>query len=158
MTNDPAMAGYLAVAAFAGLTFAAASSGAVFGPGPWYFSLTKPWWTPPPWVFPVVWTILYIMIAAAGYLVWREQGLGVLVAAWLVQLGFNGAWSWIMFGQKNISLALWDAGAMWISITAFIVLAWPVSQTAALLFVPYLVWVTIAFYLNYEVLRLNPNA
>ena len=152
------MTSYSAIAVFAALTFAAAATGGLFPPGPWYMSLAKPSWTPPNWAFPVVWTILYVMIATAGYLVWKEQGLGVLVAVWVTQLVFNGAWSWLMFGQKNIVLALWDAGAMWIAITAFIVLAWPVSKTAALLFVPYLVWVTTAFVLNYQIMKMNPGA
>ena len=62
-----------------------------------------------------------------------------------------------MFGQKNMGAALADAGGMWLSIAAFIALAWPVSQTAALLFMPYLVWVTIAFVLNLRILQMNPG-
>lgn len=152
------MIDYAAIAVFAVLTFAAAATGGLFPPGPWYDALAKPSWTPPNWAFPVVWTILYIMIATAGYLVWKEQGIGLLAGVWLAQLVLNGAWSWIMFGLKNIPFALVDAGAMWIAIVAFIVLAWPVSQTAALLFVPYLVWVSTAFALNLTLLRMNPAA
>lgn len=152
------MTSYLALAGFAALTLGAASTGATFLPGPWYETLRKPSWTPPNWAFPVVWTILYVMIAAAGWLVWKAEGLGLLVGLWLVQLVLNAAWSWIMFGQKNIALALVDAAGMWIAIVAFIILAWPVERTAAILFVPYLVWVTAAFLLNYQVLRLNPGA
>lgn len=152
------MTAYAATAVFAVLTFAAAATGGLFPPGPWYETLQKPSWTPPNWAFPVVWTILYVMIATAGYLVWKEQGIGLLVGVWLAQLILNGAWSWIMFGLKNIPLALVDAGAMWVAIVAFIVLAWPVSQTAALLFLPYLAWVTTAFALNLALLRMNPSA
>ncbi len=152
------MSNYMAIAIFAGLTFAAAATGGLFPPGPWYMTLQKPSWTPPNWAFPVVWTILYVMIAAAGYLVWKEQGLGLVAVVWSLQLVFNGAWSWLMFGEKNIILALWDAGAMWLAIVAFIILAWPVSQTAALLFVPYLAWVSTAFYLNYQIMQLNSGA
>jgi translocator protein len=152
------MQNYIALGIIAALTFAAAATGGAFGPGPWYLSLNKPWWTPQGWAFPLVWTVLYIMIAWAGYVVWKEQGVSLALGLWGVQLVFNGLWSWIMFGLKNISLALWDAGAMWLSIVAFIVVAWPVSPFAAQLFLPYLLWVTIAFILNFEVLRMNPAA
>jgi translocator protein len=152
------MTSYIPLGIIAGLTFAAASTGGIFGPGPWYLSLSKPWWTPPGWAFPLVWTILYIMIAWAGYVVWKEQGFSLALALWGIQLLFNAMWSWIMFGLKNIGLALVDAGAMWLSIVAFIVVAWPISPFAAQLFLPYLLWVTIAFVLNFEVLRLNPTA
>jgi translocator protein len=152
------MTSYIPLGIIIALTFAAASTGGAFGPGPWYLSLNKPWWTPPGWVFPLVWTILYIMIAWAGYVVWQEQGLSLAMALWGVQLLFNGLWSYIMFGVKNISLALVDAGAMWLAIAAFMIAAWPVSPFATQLFIPYLVWATIAFVLNLEVLRMNPTA
>jgi tryptophan-rich sensory protein len=152
------MTEYLVLIAFLFVTGAAATTGGLFAPGPWYDTLAKPSWTPPPWAFPVVWTILYVMIAIAGWLAWKAEGLGVLVAVWGVQIVLNAAWSWIMFGEKQIALALVDAGGMWLAIVAFIVLAWPVSQTAALLFLPYLAWVSIAFLLNLEILRMNPTA
>lgn len=151
------MDSYLALGAFLVLTALAATTGGLFQPGSWYLSLKKPGWTPPGWAFPVVWTTLYIMIAIAGWKAWQAQGLGVLVALWVAQLVLNAAWSWIMFGRKQIKLALADAGGMWIAIAAFTALAWPVAPTAALLFVPYLVWVTIAFVLNLRVLQMNPG-
>lgn len=138
-------------------TAAAALTGGRYTPGPWYLQLKKPSWTPPGWVFPVVWTTLYIMIAIAGWKAWQTQGFGPLVAIWIAQLILNAMWSWIMFGKKQIDWALADAGGMWLSIAAFIVLAWPVNQTAALLFVPYLIWVSIAFLLNLRILQLNPG-
>jgi translocator protein len=150
------MTAYIPFAIFFVLTAAAAMTGGIFTPGPWYLELRKPWWTPPGWAFPLVWTTLYIMIAIAGWLAWKAQGIGLLVGLWMVQLVLNAAWSWIMFGERQIGWALIDAMGMWLSIAAFIVLAWPVSQTAALLFMPYLVWVSVATLLNFEVLRMNP--
>ena len=133
----------------------AASTGTLVQPGPWYDALAKPAWTPPGWLFGPVWLVLYVMIAVAGWLVWREAGLGLLIGIWGLQLVLNMAWSWIMFGQHQIGLAFADIVAMWLAIAAFIVLAWPVQQTAALLFVPYLAWVSFAAALNFAIWRLN---
>ena len=152
------MSDYVPLAIFFLLTAAAAITGGRFMPGPWYQTLRKPSWTPPNWAFPVVWTILYIMIAIAGWKAYQAQGLGILVAVWIAQLVFNAAWSYIMFGRKQIRLALVDAGGMWLSIALFIALAWTVSPLAALLFAPYLLWASIAFLLNQRILALNPQA
>ena len=133
-----------------------ATSGAVFRPGDWYAGLRKPGWTPPNWVFGPVWSILYIMIAIAGWLAWRAQPDSLAVWIWGVQLVLNGAWSWLFFGRRRMDLAFGEVCLMWLSIAAFIVAAYPVSVTASLLFVPYLIWVTIAATLNYSVWRLNP--
>ena len=148
----------MALLVFVALVFLAACSGALFPPGAWYEKMRKPSWTPPNWVFPAVWTPLYVMIATAGWLVWREAGLSAVIAAWVLQLVANGAWSWLFFGMRRMELALVDLAVMWLAIAAFIVLAWPISNIAALLFVPYLIWVTIAGLLNYSVLRLNSEA
>lgn len=141
--------------AFLVLCTVAASSGALFAPGPWYDTLAKPSWTPPQWVFPTVWTILYVMIAIAGWLVYRAQGVGTLLWVWVAQLALNAAWSYVMFGAHRIGGALIELVLLWLSIVTFIVLAWKPVNTAALLFLPYLVWVTTAGALNYQVWRLN---
>ncbi|MFN3549169.1 MAG: TspO/MBR family protein [Mesorhizobium sp.] len=137
---------------------ATASTGAIFQPGAWYEALAKPSWTPPNWAFPVVWTALYIMIALAGWLVWRQVGFGGAIVFWGLQLVLNGAWSWLFFGRRRMDLALIDVSLLWLSIAAFILLAWPVSVWAGLLFLPYLVWVSIAAMLNLTVWRMNPHA
>jgi translocator protein len=138
------------------LVLLAASSGAVFKPGPWYEALRRPSWTPPNWAFPLVWTALYIMIAVSGWMVWNAAGFGPAIALWAAQLVFNAAWSWLFFGLRRMDLAFADVCALVLSVLAYIVAAWPVSATAALLFVPYLVWVTTAATLNYSVWKLNP--
>lgn len=143
---------------YALLVAVAAASGGIFKPGEWYEALEKPRWTPPNWAFPVVWTILYLMIGAAGWIAWRLTGFGLLTVLWLAQLVFNAAWSYLFFGIRRMGWALIDSGAMWLLIAAFIVLAWPVSPVASLLFVPYLAWVTIAFALNKRVRDLNREA
>jgi len=141
---------------FFGLVFVTALSGALFMPGAWYQGLAKPSFTPPNWLFAPAWTVLYAMIAVAGWLIWEKAGPSPALYAWGAQLVFNAMWSWIMFGRKEIGWALVDLIAMWLSIVAFIVLAWPVSQLAALLFVPYLAWVSFAGLLNQAIWRLNP--
>lgn len=147
---------YVSLIPFLVVVFIAATTGSVFQPGTWYQALAKPAWTPPGWLFPIAWTILYIMIAIAGWLVWRAEGFGPALAIWAVGLIFNAMWSWIMFGEHEIGWALVDLVAMWSTIAAFIVLAWPLDSRAALLFVPYLAWASFAGVLNYEVWRMNP--
>ena len=149
------MSKLVSLAIFAGIVFAAAASGSHFMPGEWYVALNKPSWVPPNWVFPVVWTILYVMIAIAGWLVWRRAGWSSALAVWVVGLALNALWSYVMFGRHEIGLALGGIGALWLSIAAFIGLAWNLDRLAAYLFLPYLAWVTVATALNFEIWRLN---
>ncbi|MBU1211801.1 MAG: tryptophan-rich sensory protein [Alphaproteobacteria bacterium] len=134
-----------------------AASGAVFMPGKWYDTLDKPSWTPPSWLFAPAWSALYILIAIAGWIAWKEEGLGVALAVWGANLIFNAAWSWLMFGRQQIGAALADALAMLVTIVVFIVLVLDSSETAALLFLPYLAWVAFASLLNWSILRRNPE-
>lgn len=150
------MASWLSLIVVAILVLATASSGALFMPGPWYEALAKPSWTPPNWLFPVAWTVLYIMIALAGWLVWKAGGFGTALLIWGAGLVVNAAWSYLMFGKHDITLALADVAVLWLMVLAFIIAAWPVDWRASLLFMPYLVWVSIASALNFEVWRLNP--
>jgi len=148
----------MAAATIAVLVFLTAMSGAVFKPGPWYETLRKPAWTPPKWAFPTVWTILYIMIGYAGWDIWTKAGWSLAMGIWILQLILNACWSWLFFGLKRMDLALVDVGILWVAIACFMAAAWPISPLAALLFVPYLLWVTAAGLLNLSVLRLNAAA
>lgn len=140
------------------LVVVTAASGAVFKPGAWYEGLDKPVWTPPNWVFPVVWTTLYVMIVISGWLVWREAGWGLAFVLWLLQLIPNFLWSFLFFGLRRMDLALIDTVILWCLVAGFIAAAWPISVWAAILFVPYLLWVTLAALLNLTVWRMNPHA
>ncbi|MEM5492660.1 TspO/MBR family protein [Hoeflea sp. AS16] len=140
------------------LVLATASSGALFKPGEWYRGLRRPSWTPPNWAFPLVWSILYIAIGLAGWLVWQAEGMGIAMMLWLAQLVFNAAWSWLFFGRKRMDLAFVDVSLLLITIIGFILVAAPVSQAAALLFLPYAAWVATAATLNRSVWKLNPDA
>ena len=150
------MSDFLSFLPFLAIVVCVAASGALFRPGEWYRTLDKPSWTPPSWLFGPAWSVLYLMIASAGWLVWNRGGISAALIVWILNLAANGAWSWLMFGRRQIALALVDAGIMLGTIIAFIALAWPVSATASWLFVPYLVWVMFATALNFSILRRNP--
>ena len=149
------MTKYLSLIPFIILVLAAASTGAQFMPGAWYAALNKPAWTPPDWLFPVAWTVLYLMIAIAGWLAWRAGGVGPAIIIWTVGLALNALWSYLMFGRHDITLALVDVALLWVATAAFIVASWQLAPTAAYLFIPYLLWVSFAAALNLEVWRLN---
>ena len=148
----------LALAGFLLAAFGAASSGAVFKPDAWYQTLRKPGWTPKPWVFPVVWTPLYLAIAVSGWLAWRQTGLLTLpFAFYAAQILLNAAWSAVFFGMRRPDLAFVDLALLWLSILATILGFAPASAAAAWLLAPYLLWVTIAGALNVAVWRLNTD-
>ncbi|WP_019996336.1 TspO/MBR family protein [Aureimonas ureilytica] len=133
-----------------------ASSGIVFRPGAWYQSLRKPAWTPPNRAFPIVWTILYILIAVSGWLVWREAGFALIpFGLFLVQMVLNFLWSMLFFGRRRPDLAFLDIALLVIAVALNILAFWPFSRAAALLLVPYLAWVLVASALNLSVWRLN---
>ena len=148
----------MAAVVFVIIVLAAASSGAIFKPGTWYDGLRKPSWTPPKWAFPVVWTILYLFIGYAGWLIWREAGWSLPLVFWGAQIIANALWSFFFFGIRRMDLALLDIAVLWLSIALFIVAAWPIAPLASLLIVPYLVWVSAAGMLNHSVRSLNPGA
>ncbi len=143
------------LAVFAALVVLAAYTGAQFLPGDWYAALNKPTWTPSNWVFPVVWPILYVIIAVAGWLAWRAAGWSPAIIVWGVGLFFNGLWSYLMFGRHEISIALADIALLWLAIVAFIAAAWHVERRASYLYLPYLAWVSFAAALNFAIWRMN---
>lgn len=149
---------YLTLLPFMGLVAIAASTGTFFQPGAWYDALAKPSFTPPGWLFGPVWTVIYALIAIAGWLVWRAEGFSFLLAVWAAQLVFNTAWSWLMFGQHAIGWAFADIVLMWLSIAVFMALAWPAYPLAVAFFGIYLAWVTFAATLNFRIWQLNPAA
>ncbi|MEM9356982.1 MAG: TspO/MBR family protein [Pseudomonadota bacterium] len=151
------MEAYLSLIPFLVVVFGAAMTGAFFMPGEWYRSLSKPTWTPPDWLFAPAWTVLYIMIAVAGWLVWQSEGLGTAIIVWSANIIFNAAWSWLMFGRRQIGTALLDALAMLLTIIAFVALTRSTTPVAALLFLPYLAWVAFASALNYSIFTMNPR-
>ena len=125
----------------------------------WYAGLKKPTYTPPNWAFGPVWTTLYILMGVSVFLVW-QQGLataGVLPAFILfwIQLAINALWSIVFFGMKSKGGGLILIVILWLLILATLVASFRVSAWAGALLVPYLVWVSIATYLNAGVWALN---
>jgi translocator protein len=123
----------------------------------WYAQLAKPSFTPPNWVFGPVWTTLYVLMAIAAWLVWRKGAPARTraLAAWSVQLALNVAWSLLFFGAHRIELALFDVVLLLLAIAATVILFAPLSRAAAMLLLPYFVWVAYATALNFAVWRLN---
>ena len=137
---------------------AASATGAMFEPGDWYKSLTKPWWTPPGWVFPVAWSVLYLCMAASAGRVAVLPDNGQAMAFWALQIAVNTLWTPVFFGLHRMRAAMVVMAGLWLSVAATMLAFFQMDSTAGLLFVPYLVWVTIAAALNFSVMRLNPGA
>ena len=152
MKSAFALAGWIA------LTFCAALTGFFIQPAGYYASLVKPSWSPPAWVFGPVWTALYLMMAVAAWLVWRQDGWRAQrapLSLYLLQLAFNALWTPVFFGLRSPGLAL----VVIVSLGAAIVLTGrafrPVSRVASWLLVPYLAWVVFAAALNFSIWRLQ---
>lgn len=133
--------------------------GSRFEPGIWYASIDKASLTPPGWIFPVVWPVLYLMM---GIALWRflertapGQARTAGVALFGVQLVLNGLWSYFFFGLHRPGLALIDIALLWLMIASVIFVFSRHSRAAAWLLVPYLAWVSFATYLNFEAWRLQ---
>jgi len=147
----------VALAVFVLANLAAASSGAIFRPGDWYAALSKPPWTPPNWAFPVTWSVLFVLNAVAGWLVWLTGGADAIGALVLygVSLVINASWSGVFFGARRMGLGFVIVVMLWLSIAAVMAAFAPISAVAAGMLVPYLAWVTIASALNLRVWQLN---
>ncbi len=124
-------------------------------PGEWYAGLAKPSFNPPNWIFAPMWTLLYIMVAIAGWRTWQRGPRSAAMAVWFVQLALNFIWSPVFFGAHRPGAALVVIVALLAAILAFIVLCWPRDRAAALLFAPYAAWVAFATLLNGAIWQLN---
>ena len=140
------------------LCFVVAWFGSRFEPGPWYAGLTKPWWTPPDWLFGPVWTVLYAMMGVAAWLVWRRYGFAgaaLPLAFFIVQLALNAAWTWLFFGLRRPDVAFAEIIVLWLAILVTLISFWRLERPAGILLVPYLAWVSFAALLNYTLWQLN---
>jgi benzodiazapine receptor len=121
----------LGLVGWLGITFVAAFVGSRFMPGEWYTSLAKPSWNPPNALFGPVWTVLYILMAVAAWLVWRRGGFnsaGLALGLFIGQLVLNALWSYLFFGKHRPDLAFLDIGALWSTLVIVLVLFWRVHR------------------------------
>lgn len=152
---------WLALAAFLIACFVVAGLGGWFtsmGMPEWYATLQKPSWNPPSWVFAPVWTTLYILMAIAAWLVWKEAGFGGATAAlslFFIQLLLNFTWSGLFFGLGSPGWALVEVLLLLAAIVATTVLFFRHSTAAGVLMIPYVLWVSFATLLNAAIVRLN---
>lgn len=124
-------------------------------PGEWYASLAKPPFNPPNWVFAPAWTLLYVLIAVAGWRTWERERAGAAMKIWALQLVLNFAWSPTFFGAKQMGPALVVILALLASIALFIATVWNRDRVSGWLFAPYAAWVAFATLLNASLLLLN---
>ena len=124
----------------------------------WYLTINKPSWNPPGWVFGPVWSALYLMMAVAAWRVWlkrAEPGATLTLRLWFVQLGLNLLWSVLFFGLRRPDLALLEIVLLWSVLAVLQFRLARFDRPAALLWAPYLAWVSFATFLNFTLWRLN---
>ena len=160
MTTRPMSTQALGLAGWLLAAFAAAAVGAVASvdAAEFYAQLKKPSWAPPAWLFGPVWSVLYALMGVAAWLVWRSPGpargaLGLFAA----QLAANALWSWLFFAWHMGALAAAEVLVLLGLIVATVVAFWRSSRSAALLLLPYLLWVAFASLLTWWVWQHNPG-
>jgi tryptophan-rich sensory protein len=142
------------------LAFAAAALGAVASvdAASFYAQLSKPSWAPPGWLFGPVWSVLYALMGIAAWLVWRAPGpRAVALGLFVAQLGANALWSWLFFAWHRGALAAVEVLVLLALIVATIAAFRRSSRLAALLLLPYLLWVSFASVLTWTIWRSNPG-
>ncbi len=129
------------------------------GVATWYPTLAKPVFNPPAWVFGPTWTLLYIMMGVAAFLVWRQgfstKDVRLALTLFAAQLALNGLWSILFFGLQSPGVAFAEIMLLWLSIVATVWIFRRVVPAAALLMLPYLAWVSFAAVLNGSIWMLN---
>ena len=156
MRNLIGLAGWLLVSFAAAAVGAAASADAPS----FYAELVKPDWAPPAWVIGPVWTVLYLLMGIAAWLVWTERGRRLAKAGlglFLVQLAANALWSWIFFAWRSGAWAFAEIVILWTLILATVIVFARVRAAAAALLGPYLAWVSFAVWLTWVLWRSNPQ-
>lgn len=143
------------------LSFTAAGVGGLTSAraGTFYQELSRPDWAPPASLFGPVWPALYVLMAVAAWMVWRERGFAgarTALSLFLLQLLANALWTWLFFAWRQGALAFAEILLLWVLILATVLAFWSVRKLAALLLLPYLGWVSFATALTYAVWQRNP--
>lgn len=162
MTAIPVYKQILGLLAWLTVTFAAAAIGGIASSnaGAFYQQLTRPGWAPPAWLFAPVWSMLYLLMGIAAWLVWRVAGVrsaGTALSLFLIQLAANALWTWLFFAWQRGVLAFAEILILWVLILGTVVALWRVRPLAGALLLPYLAWVAFAAALTYALWQLNPQ-
>ncbi len=149
------------LALWLGAAFAAGALGAAASvdAASFYAQLARPAWAPPAGVFGPVWTLLYLLMGIAAWLVWRERGARAVrgaLALFVVQLAVNALWSWLFFAWRQGGLAFVEVVVLLALVAATLAAFWRVRPLAGALLVPYLLWVSFATALTWSVWQANP--
>ena len=144
------------------ISFAAAAVGGLASAdaGAFYRELIRPAWAPPSWLFAPAWTLLYLLMGIAAWLVWRKEGFrraSPALTLFLVQLGANALWTWLFFVWRLGAFAFAEILILWVLILCTLVAFWRVRPLAGALLIPYLAWVTYASALTYAIWKGNPG-
>lgn len=127
--------------------------------GAWYRDLKKPSWQPPDWLFGPAWTVILGLAAWSAVIAWHAAPDAAARQSVVILFGVNAlchaAWSPLFFKLRRPDLALIEVVFLWASLVALVAGLWPISRTASLMIVPYLLWVSFAAFLNREIVRLN---
>lgn len=125
----------------------------------WYYRLAQPDWAPPGYMFGVIWTVVFALIAIAGVFAWENAPTRRDAEVMLGMFAFNGflnlLWSFLFFRLQRPDWAFYELIVLWLSIALLIVFCGRFSKISGLLLLPYLIWVSIAGALNYQVVQLN---
>lgn len=148
---------WLALVFFFAASMSAGATGALFKPGAWYRTLSKPVWTPPNWLFPIAWTLLYICMSVAVWWVAMTDSIWALpaVALWAWQMVVNAVWSPVFFGLRRLGAAFVVILALWTGVALTTLVFFLVSPFSGWLMVPYFIWVSYAGALNLSLWRRN---
>ena len=136
---------------------AAGTAGFFFRPGAWYKNLDKPTWTPPNWLFPIIWAVIYLLIAFAATRIAETPNNDLALGVWGLQITINTLWSGVFFGLRRMLTGAVIIAFLWITVLATTLLFWQHDRIAALMMVPYLMWGTYALALNTSVWLRNRN-
>jgi translocator protein len=133
--------------------------GAITQLGPWYQGLKKPFWQPPGPAFGIIWTTIYVLTTTCAVLTWRTisnaKDGAKLIGLFGANCVLNLMWSYLFFALERPDWSLYQVGIFWLSILALIIYIWPRQKLASILLLPYLIWVSIASFLNLAIVQLN---
>lgn len=152
----------IGLAVWLAITFVASALGAIasMDAPAFYGQLVKPDWAPPAMVFGPVWTVLYLLMGIAAWLVWRErpsQRVDGALGLYIVQLVANAMWSWLFFRWHQGAWAFADVLLLWALVAATTAAFWRIRRLAGLLLLPYLAWVSFASALTWAIWQRNPS-